>query len=308
MKKIILISAIMLVMLLQLPVIAENKTEEKDSFEFSIGTKVFYSSGISADNIYYKPYGEVKYTYDFVEAMAGGYRYQEYQITDGLGNYKNIGFNQGGLKLTFTILDKVEVSGGYLYAFGDASFKRSDYSGGLGVNFGLINISGDYEGRLTEYTFSLNTIKTAGNNYSGEIELVPSEKISFDLGYEYSEIIFKNLDSKYYNNIVRLGIIPKPADNISLIGGLSAGIDSAKYWMFGFDCGAEMMLMDRIKLSAVYDFAYHAKQSSIISTGGGKGGGSGSGMHSNTNPYLKSSIRDKSYYSHLVSAGVAVVF
>ncbi len=287
-----------------------DDTEDESGFSFTIGTKGYYSSGVAEDNFYYKPFGELEYTHPFFTAMAGGYRYQNYQITDGYGNYSTINFNQGGGELTLTPVKWLEFGGSYLYAGGDKSYKSGEYSGALTLYFSPFTISGDYTRKKTSYTFDLTEVKRTDYDYSGTLEYEISDTVSVEGEYTFLNNHFDTLDYDYNQKIGRLGAILTFSESFNLMFGASAGVDSSKYSIYGGDASLTARFFGGLKLTLLYNYYYYAPPSQGSSGTGGRKGGTVTTTDGSTqtNPFLKTSLVGESYSSHTLGAGISYTF
>jgi hypothetical protein len=284
----------------------EQEKGDKGLFEFhwSLGTKGFYSSGISDSYAYNKTNATGGISSEYIDASVFIQRYFHYQLTDGNGEYEYASFNEAGISLTAHLFANIfNLTGEYNCADDFNNLKRNIYTGIIEFDFSPVILTGDYSYEKFEYEMNSVTVENIKRDYSFQAEYSISDAVSTDLGYSRSELDFESLDSSYAKNIFRLGLSAMPSKYFFLMGGASLGKDSADYYIYGADFGITVKPYTHIKFSLTYNFSYYNPPSTDSSK---KSGGSGSG--GSGNPLLTADKAGDSYYSQVVSLGMTLAF
>ena len=87
-------------------------------FGFDAGIQGSYATGISTSSFYYQPFADIYLKHTYVRFTAGLSRFQDYQITDGEGDFETANFTQP------------ETGAFALSAPGDRAFRGIYYSTG----------------------------------------------------------------------------------------------------------------------------------------------------------------------------------
>ncbi len=284
----------------------EQKKDDKGLFEFhwSLGTKGFYSSGISDSYAYNKTNATGGISSEYIDASISIQRYFHYQLTDSNGVYEYVSFNEAGISLTAHLFNNIlNLTSEYNRADDFNDLKRDIYMGIIELDFSPVILTGDYSYEKFEYEMNSASVKSIKRDYSFQAGYDVTDSFSTDLGYSCSELDFESLDSAYTKNIFRLGLSAMPSKYFFLMGGASFGKDSADYYIYGADCGITVKPYTHIKLSITYNISYYSAPSLESS---GKGGGSGS--RGSSNPLLSSYKIGDSYYSQVISLGMTLAF
>ena len=295
--------------IIAIPLFAEQQPEEKSPWFLEAGIKAYHSRGISETNTCYKPFLEAGYSGDFLEIRPGYYRYQHYQITDGLGNYNYINFNRGGAEMILHFGEILDLAGEYCYSRGDDRYKSYEYSGEITLNIFDLSLTGAYERKCEEYEYNTAAMKIVSQSISGEIAYFFSRDFSVDAGLDYDKQTFDNLDYDYGKWTARAGFHVKPFPVLTLIAGAGCGKDSADYVIYTLDGGIIFRPYSVIKISALYAFSYYAVPSSETSASskGKTGSTTATTGYGKVNPYLDSSKIGESFPAHNFSVGASLM-
>ncbi len=281
-------------------------------WNFAIGAKGTYKSGISDANTYYNPFVKADYHTKYLGISSGVGRYVDFQITDGYGTYDYVNINQAELILDLRAIENLNVSFGYKYYDGESEYIRMDYLFEISYDFEKISLIGDYNLIKAAYAFHSMDVELKNWDYSIEIDYLLTDYISFDAGYTFNSTSFNSLDYDYTKRIFRIGSIPEIYDSIYAVCGLSFGRDSDDYTLFGFDVGINAYFAHHIRLMVLYIFMYYQAPAGIdgeYSIRRGVGAGSSLGMDSaEPNPYLSDSRVGESILSQAVSVGITFSF
>lgn len=290
-----------------------SSASENPAWEFTLGAKTSYSAGVSDSFIYYKPYLQAEFSTDFLSILAEAARAFNYQITDGNGLYEYIDFNEAAISLGLFPAEWLSVDIEYRHSSGDSEYANNSLLFECELIFNRISLIGGYTGEYSEYDFNSAEIEQNNHTYTGEINYLHSDFISFDLGYTLNNICFVNPDFNYKKHIIRAGAVPHITESAFIVAGLSAGLDSEEYVIYGFDFGLNSFFLEHIRIMAVYSFQYYDAQGAEISTyeketGSEHGKNSKSKNPNKNNPFLSIERRGESYTSHSVVAGVSYTF
>ncbi len=281
-------------------------------WDFAIGTKAIYKSGISDANTSYFPFVKAGYHNRYLGISSGVGRYVDYQITDGYGNYDYVNINQAELTLDLRAMENLDVSFGCKYYDGESEYSRMDYLVEISYAIEKISLIGDYYLAKAEYAFHSMDIELENWDCSIEVDYLITELVSINAGYTFNSISFSNLNYGYTKNIWRVGTLPEVYDSIYAAFGLSLGWDSDDYTLGGIDFGINAYCAHHIRLMVLYQFMYYQAPEGIDSGSViRKGGGMGSSPETKTreiNPYLSDSRVGESYSSHAVSIGITFSF
>lgn len=276
-----------------------------EKIKTTIGFKSIYSSGISDTNIAYKPFVRIAYDINFFKLEATGMYTINQQITDGMGNFSDINTWQGQIKTLLTIGELMDLGGGYSLTKGENSYTSRMYMANGSIYIGDATIELDYNRENKKYNYN-GTIDINNQTFIGSLSYDISDLMGYELEYHYLSNNFSNLDYTYNKNIVRIGISVY-GDHAVYMAGINAGTDSGDYTIFGADFGLSKKFFDAMKILLAYTVDYY-NPPSVTSTSGGGHGGSNGGGYKGMNPYLRSSLAGKSFFSHSLSASLSYLF
>ncbi|MDY6970676.1 MAG: hypothetical protein SVR08_18785 [Spirochaetota bacterium] len=313
MKKKRLISIVMLKIMLNI-FISSLLASEESAWEFTVGAKGTYSSGISDSNTDFRLFGDVEYSVYIFRISSEISRYFNYQITDGMGTYDYIGFNELGLAVGTGPADWISLNLEYRHSSGDLEYNRNSYIVEIIYDYKAISIIGDYNRTDTDYAFNSLDVKQKSDSCSLEVDYFFSDSISFDAGLSFNNDNFQNIGYDYYKITFRMGSMVFFQNGLNILFGLSFGKDSEEYRIAGIDSGLSWKINENIKLLALYSFQYYIAQSEAVeiitidnydTTGNGHGNNSHSSSLKKDNPFLSISKRGESYSSHIVNFGIS---
>jgi len=276
-----------------------------ETVKTTLGFKNNYSSGVSDTNIAYKPYGKIGYDISFLNIEVTGTYIIHQQITDGMGNFTEINTGQGQIKTLLSLGDIVEFGGGYSLSKGQNSYKSNMYmvNGSLYIGDATIDLDYDKEDKSYFYNSDVEIIK---QTFIGSLSYDFNDDIGYEFEYHYISNNFSNLDYTYDKKIARIGISVY-GDHAVYMAGINAGTDSGDYMIYGADVGLSKKIYDGIKIILAYNIDYY-NPPSITSTSGGGHGGQNGGGYKGMNPYMRSDLVGKSFYSHSLSASLSYSF
>lgn len=291
---------------------------EKNRWEFVAGTKSFYSSGMAKSNLYYKPFGKVEYCVSIFTLSTVIARYINYQITDAMGEYENINFNELDLAFETNLSDWLYFSLEYKYSSGDFEYNKNSYLAEITFDYRMISFTGEINRIDTDYSIDASDIKIDSYAYSFILDYYISDSTSFDFGYSFTNDYYSSIDSDYNKSLFRLGVINSFESGLNLISGLSGGWDSDDYAIIGFDIGFIYKIRKYLKVLSLYSLQYYRAPAVTTTTLDDSRNNSGQmGNHSNnsslstfkgSNPYLNPSKKGESYYSQIISLGINLIF
>jgi hypothetical protein len=281
-------------------------------WNFAIGTKAIYKSGISDANTYYYPFVKGGYHSEYLGISSEVGRYVDFQITDGYGTYDYVNINQAELTLDVRAVENLNMSFGCKYYDGESEYSRMDYLFEITYDFEKISLIGDYNLVKAAYDFHSMDVELKSWDSSIEVDYLLSDLVSINAGYTFNSISFSSLDYDYTRSIWRIGTLPEIYDSIYAAFGLSLGRDSDDYTLGGIDFGINAYCSHHIRLMVLYQFMYYQAPEGI--DGGSvmrRGEGMGSSPETKAgeiNPYLSDSRIGESYSSHAVSIGITFSF
>jgi len=268
--------------------------------KYAAGVKTTVSSGMTDSYIYYQPFLSAKIYLDRFTFSPIAARIQDYQLTDGNGNYEYVNINKAGTSLSYEINDTFEVSGGYYYNSGDASYILHDIYGELYYDTDDYGISGAYTIRNSGYNVNTMDISESLKIINIDYSYYPDDKSSLDLSYEYKSTDISNSSSLFTVSTIRGGYSTLVSDSGSFLAGLNIGRDSADYTILGVDAGISVKMFENLKLSVFYLGSYSAPDLLVTKKSGTKGGGG--------SPFMDPSKSGDAVISHTVSAGAEIYF
>ncbi|MGQ9844537.1 MAG: hypothetical protein ACUVRK_13385 [Spirochaetota bacterium] len=271
----------------------------------TIGFKTNYSTGISDTNIAYKPYVRLVYEISDCKIEATGTYISHLQITDGMGNFTEINTGQGQITTLLSLSDIVEFGGGYSLSKGQHSYNSNMLMVNGSLYIGNATVDLDYSKEEKKYFYNYD-IDIINQTFLGSVSYDVSDDIGCELEYHYLSNYFSSLDYTYYKNLVRLGIMVY-SDHTIYMAGVNAGTDSGDYVICGADVGLSKKVYAGIKIIVAYNVDYY-NSPSISSTSGGGHGGKNAGGYKGTNPYLRSDLAGKSFFSHSLNASLSYSF
>lgn len=276
-----------------------------ENIKTSIGIKANYSSGISDTNIAYKPFGRLGYEISFLNVeVTGTYTFHQ-QITDGMGNFTEINTGQGQIKTLLSLGDILDFGGGYSLAKGGNSYNSTMYVINGSLYIGDVTLDLDYTREDKKYFYNYD-ISIVSHTFIGSLSYDLTDVIGYELEYHYLSNNFSNLDYTYDKNIARFGISVY-GDHTIYMAGINAGTDSGDYIIYGADVGLSKKVYDGIKVILTYNIDYY-NPPAITSTSGGGHGGQNGGGYKGMNPFIRSDLAGKSFYSHSLSASLSYSF
>ncbi|MCX8123526.1 MAG: hypothetical protein N3F66_05105 [Spirochaetes bacterium] len=273
--------------------------------EATIGFKSKYTSGISDSNIVYKPYGKIGYDIDFLEINITGTYTIHQQITDGLGNFAEINTSQILIQSLINIADVFEVGGGYSLTKGDRSYNSSMYKINGCLYIGDITLDMDYSNEHIEYYFTTD-VESKSKTFIGSLDYDANDSLGYELEYHYLSNNFSNLDYTYTKNIIRTGL-SLYRDTTIYMAGINVGKDSGDYMIYGSDLAVSKKIYQKLKIMILYALDYYNAPTVVTVSGGGHGGNNNAG-HKGMNPYLRSNLIGKSFFSHSLSVSFSYSF
>jgi hypothetical protein len=281
-------------------------------WNFGIGTKAIYKSGMSDANIYYFPFVKAGYHNRYLGISSGVGRYVDYQITDGYGTYDYVNINQAELTLDVRAMENLDVSFGCKYYDGESEYTRMDYLVEISYAIDKISLIGDYNLVEATYAFHSMDIELESWDCSIEVDYLITDNVSINAGYTFNSISFSSLDYDYTKSVWRIGTLPEIYDAIYATFGLSLGRDSDDYTLGGIDFGINAYCAHHIRLMVLYQFMYYQAPEGIDSESvmrrGESMGSSPETKVREINPYLSDSRVGESYSSHAVSIGITFSF
>lgn len=295
---------------------SESTAEDEPAWEFTLGAKGVYSSGISDANTYYKPFAGAAYNLEYLTPSVEAGRYFEYQITDGAGLYEYIAFNELSLSLDLFPFDWLSVDLEGRYSRGDSEYTGKGFTGGVFFDFDPVTVYVDAGGSVAGYEIDSAEFELVYTDCSGEIDYSFTDSFSIDAGIIYNKLNF-NDEYDYSKTLYRLGMFSGIFGDTFLMAGASLGEDSDDYTIMGADAALSMFFGNYIRVIAMYQYQYYSApdvtvDSDEVGTGSGAGGGPHSAIVSRSgggyNPYLSSSNIDESYSSSILSLSVSCVF
>lgn len=281
----------------------------------TVGLKTNYSSGVSDTNIAYKPFGKIGYNSSFLNFELTGMYTLHQQITDGMGNFTEINTGQGQIKTLLKIDDVLELGGGYSLAKGEKSYDSRIYMISGSVYLGNLSFDVDYSKEDQKYKYN-NDIEITGKSFFGSLGYDITDYVGIEFEYNYMSSDYSNLDYIYNKKVVRAGMSVY-YDTTMYMAGISSGKDSGDYWIYGFDAGFSIKLLDAFKFMLLYNYDYYKAPSTISLTTstytGQKGKGNSLNINSGSyykgsNPNFKSSVVGESLHSHSLSVSASYMF
>ncbi len=291
---------------------AHDTTPEQEEstvdFGFDAGIKGYLVTGESPANFYLKPFADMSVMWKNLTFKPGYARYQHYQVSDALGGFYTIDFNQGGMSADMDITDELNISAAYAYSFGELDYSAHDMSGMVTFYRGKFMVCGALDLARKEFDVTAGNIKTMTYNFSADTGYDVLETLSIGAGYSLNASTYKNVDYTYMASIFRLNMNATPVKQVFLTAGLSAGFDNDSYSITGFDCGMSVKLYGMVKISLNDAVRYSIAPSSYGgSTSRKNGTGNGYGSARKTNPNLKSSLVGKSYLANNLNFGLSLM-
>lgn len=237
---------------------SETEAEEPDIFEIEAGTKAYYSSGLTDASVYYKPFLNLDFKGPFFEISPNISSYINYEITNGYGDFDKINLYQPSVNISITPFSILTLEGLYKYTSGEYDYTGNNYGGSISFDFDIIDISGEYEYSDIKYSFYFEDIEEISNFGTAEIAYYLNDNLGFDLSYDYSDVLFRNLDYTYKKQSLRLGATPSLSEDIMLMLGGSYGITSDDYNLYGGDISFIIRLFKYVKASGMLSYTYYS--------------------------------------------------
>ncbi len=279
------------------PALQDRPVEKpgSDIFGFDAGVQGSYSDGVSSKSFYYQPFANLYLKHTYVRFTAGVSRFQDYQITDGEGEFETVNFTQPKLALSLMPHRTIELFGEYYYSTGDKTHYYRSHEGiaGFLLDFDVVTIGATAAKSRTEYHFKsddrLDRTMTMLQSYTAlglwvrhqyftkrrltrfedltvypELSWFVHETTSIDAKYQYSESIFEYVPedyqyhhTRYYTHTGRLGLYSEPCRYFALQAGITAGKDKEDYIIAGGDIGVTFNLFDWVLISSSYAPEYY---------------------------------------------------
>lgn len=307
---------------------------------FDLGMSGGYSSGVSVQNFYYKPFGNLYLKHKHLKFTVGMSRYQDYLITSGKGKFEHVNFTQPKIALSLYPIDMIELYGEYRFSTGDPSHYYRGHEGTAGflLDVSPVTIDASINIKKTEYRFKsidwLNTftllyshvsnngnvsnfylIDMNNNKYLDDISAsvnlswYVTDTTSIDASYYYQHSFFGYPEDRYDLHSGRIGAYSDVWDYVSIYGGINLGFDSDKYLIAGGDLGITFNIFGYVTLSVTYMPGYYKFTRTYSSLDRFIGSYvyyfMDSSLVSSDNPYFQSSQAGKSFMNHSVSFIIA---
>ena len=259
------------------------------------GIKGAYSEGLYDGSFYSKPYlrGICETGPAFVSLTGAGLL--AYSIYDAEGNQKEVNLGQGVIELGFRDLYGFGASFQYEGTAGQSGYRQNDISGSVEYMVDPFRIGTGISYGTNSYVFSGDRIDSNSLAVNLEGEYYCNSWLSFDMSFSYmhSTSDSMNLDSDRKN--LRDGSCWS-YKKIMAMHGLNYGWDSNNYKMYGFDITLGVIIMDSLRLTAMYIFTYN-QGDGIVTPGF-------SLTIDQTTISRGATLADGSYVSHRFLAGV----
>jgi len=259
-------------------------------FGFDAGIQGSYATGISTSSFYYQLFADIYLKHKYVRFTAGLSRFQDYQITDGEGDFETANFTQPKLALSLYPHRVIELFGEYYYSTGDKTHYYRSHEGTAGflLDFEKVTLGATATRSRTRYHFKSDDRKDKTlivyqsatlfglwlryeyykKKYITRLEdldVYPElswfvhHTTSIDAKYEFRENIFAYIpeDLRYYANTGRLGVNSEPWRYFSFNAGVVAGKDSEAYIIAGGDAGVTFNILDYVMISLTYTPEYY---------------------------------------------------
>ena len=260
-------------------------------FGLDAGVQGNYASGVSTSSFDYQPFVDLYLKHKYVKFTAGISRFQDYQISNGGGEFETVNFTQPKLALSLYPHRVVELFGEYYYSSGDKKhyYRSNEGTAGFFLDFEKVTFGTTVTDSKTEYHFKSDDRKdktfivykysaTPGKfiyqyeryskkyiNRMGNLDVYPElswfvhKTTSLDFKYEYKQSLFEyvTMRLKYYNykyfvNTGRLGVYSEPWRYFSFKAGIHAGKDVQDYIIAGGDLSVTFNILDYVKISSTY--------------------------------------------------------
>lgn len=264
-------------------------------FGLDAGIRGNYSTGVSTSSFDYQPFVNMYLKHKYVRFTAGLSRFQNFQISDGEGQFENVNFTQPKLALSLYPHRVIEFFGEYYYSTGDRGkhyYRSHEGAAGFFLDFEEVTLGTTVSRSKTEYHFKSDdridkimifvklpyrpVIRALYYNKRyitrfEDLDMYPElswfvhDTTSLDAKYEYRESIFEYVPEdyryhheRYYSHTGRLGVNSEPWRYFSLRAGILAGKDSDEYIIAGGDIGVTFNILDYVKISSTYTPEYYA--------------------------------------------------
>lgn len=247
----------------------------KDGMYGEAGLKVIYSKDEEVSQHYYKPFGRIGWSGDYIDISASYYRSIDYSITDADFNKREINIDQPGADITIYAGDIFNILCGYSFLSGDSSYTAHRYTGEVLLDFDSFDITVDSSLKNAEYEFN-GKIKNSYITGGAEISIDVTESFSWDIGYLHEYTDYKTYGYIYSKNSMRIGIVAAPAKSFYFMSGITGGNDSDNIKSAAFDAGFSVKLPEHLKISAAYMCTAEFITSDSSSVTGGRRGGASS--------------------------------
>jgi hypothetical protein len=278
-----------------------NGSASAQENKYAAGIKVHSSSGMTDSYIYYQPYISAKIYLDQFTLSPIAARLQDYQLTDGNGNYEYVNINKAGTSLAYDFNDNIELSGGYYYNSGGSSYFLHDLFGEIFYDTEKYGLTGGYTRRNSGYTVNLADIKETASIINFEYSYYPDDRSSLDLSYEYKYTAVTGTSDYFTVDTIRGGYSTLLSDTSSILAGINIGKDSADNTILGIDAGVAVKMFDHLKITVFYLGSYSSPDLFAVKQNDVKGGGK-------TSPFMDPSKTGEAVISHIVSAGAEIYF
>ncbi len=264
-------------------------------FGFDAGIQGNYSTGVSTGSFYCQPFADIYLKNRYVRFTAGLSRFQDFQVSDGEGEFETVNFTQPKLALSLYPHRVIEFFGEYYYSTGDRKHYYRSHEGTAGflLDFEKVTLGATATRGKTEYHFKSDDRKdktlTVYNSATlpglwlryqyykkryvtrmEDLDVFPElswfvhNTTSIDAKYEYRENIFEYVPEdfqyhheRYYTHTCRAGVYSEPLRYFSLKAGVVAGKDSQDYIIAGGDVGVTFNVLDYVMISSTYTPEYY---------------------------------------------------
>ena len=269
----------------------EGEESQPRIFGLDAGIQGNYASGVSTSSFDYQPFVDLYLKHKYVKFTAGVSRFQDFQISNGRGQFETVNFTQPKLALSLYPHRVVELFGEYYYSSGDKGhyYRSNEGTAGFFLDFEKVTLGTTVTDSVSEYHFksddrsdktlivekySAFPVRFAYQyeryskkyiNHTSDLDVYPElswfvhKTTSLDFKYEYKQNLFEYLTQslkyynyKYYINSGRLGVSSEPWRYFSFKAGVHAGEDAQDYIIAGGDLSVTFNILDYVKISSTY--------------------------------------------------------